>query len=247
MSCPTEGLESAAFGNNIDTLKDTIELKHGRAYRIYNLSQKPFRKEKFSQHVIDLGAQMPKPASTAVQQPQPPPVSLMLKMCAHVCKYLSESPSNVVFICCNDGRAVSCVAAVTLLLYTRAAASLDSALSAFVCKRTQVELPRSLIRYLRYTARLLALARSPDPTAALGRFNSNECILTSITLIGVPIFNRLRFFLNYLLYYILGIYCFFLFIYVPFSVLIHIFMSTEFRLIFLLAFFIQPNKPFKCE
>jgi len=187
MSCPTEGIESAAFGNNIDTLKDTIELKHGRAYRIYNLSQKPFRKEKFSQHVVDLGSQCPRQGTLV-----PPPISLILKLCAHVCKYLSESASNVVLVCCNDGRVVSCVAACSILIYFGVVRSIDAALSAFVIKRGQIELTRSHIRYLKYTARLLAAMRSPDPLSVMARFSPSECILSSITLLGVPLFNRLR-------------------------------------------------------
>lgn len=203
MSVPTEGIEAAAFGNNIDSLKDAIELKHGRAYRIYNLSQKAFRKEKFSQHVIDLSGQMPGRGGTSqsgsgssssggVGGVAPPPVSLVLKLCSHACKFLAESPSNVVLVCCNDGRIVSCVAACSIMLYTSAVRSVDAALSAFVVKRGQVDLPRSHARYLKYVARLLAAMKSPDPLAALSRFSSSECILSSITLLGVPLFNRLR-------------------------------------------------------
>lgn len=187
MSCPTEGIESAAFGNNIDTLKDAIELKHGRAYRIYNLSQKPFRKEKFSQHVVDLSSQCPRQPNLI-----PPPIPLILKLCSHVCKFLSESPSNVVMVCCNDGRVVSCVAACSVLMFCGVVRSVEAALSAFVVKRGQIELSHSHVRYLKYIGRLLAAVRSPDPSSSLGRVSPAECILTSVSLIGVPLFNRQR-------------------------------------------------------
>lgn len=48
MSCPTEGIESTAFGNNIDLLKDAIERKHSIHYNVYNLSNKTYHKEKFT-------------------------------------------------------------------------------------------------------------------------------------------------------------------------------------------------------
>ena len=192
MSVPTEGIEAAAFGNNIDTLKDAIELKHGRAYRIYNLSQKPFRKEKFSQHVVDLSAQCPRNHAGLAGPPPPPSVSLVLKLCSHACKFLAESPSNVILICCNDGRVVSCVAACALMLYCNVVKSVESALSAFVVKRGQSDLTRSHQRYLKYMGRLIAALKSPDPDAALSRISTSECILSSITLIGVPLFNRSR-------------------------------------------------------
>ncbi len=69
MSCPTEGIESAAFGNHIDFIKEALESKHGRNYRIYNLANKTYKKEKFSQ-VIDVG--------TNLSVNKAPPISLML-------------------------------------------------------------------------------------------------------------------------------------------------------------------------
>jgi cyclin G-associated kinase len=48
MSCPTEGLASSAYGNNIDLVKEVLERKHGQNYCIYNLSSKTYRKEKFA-------------------------------------------------------------------------------------------------------------------------------------------------------------------------------------------------------
>ena len=47
MSCPTDGIESAAFGNNIDAIREALHGKHGKNYRIYNLASKTFRKGKF--------------------------------------------------------------------------------------------------------------------------------------------------------------------------------------------------------
>ena len=46
MSCPTDGIESAAFGNNIDAIREALHGKHGKNYRIYNLASKTFRKGK---------------------------------------------------------------------------------------------------------------------------------------------------------------------------------------------------------
>ena len=44
MSCPTDGIESAAFGNNIEAIREALHAKHGKNYRIYNLANKVFRK-----------------------------------------------------------------------------------------------------------------------------------------------------------------------------------------------------------
>jgi cyclin G-associated kinase len=46
MSCPTDGIESAAFGNNIEAIREALHAKHGKNYRIYNLANKTFRKGK---------------------------------------------------------------------------------------------------------------------------------------------------------------------------------------------------------
>ena len=51
MSCPTDGIESAAFGNNIDAIREALHSKHGKNYRIYNLASKTFRKGKFQQYM----------------------------------------------------------------------------------------------------------------------------------------------------------------------------------------------------
>ena len=48
MSCPYEGIESTAFGNNIDLIKEAIERKHSINYNVYNLSNKNYHKEKFT-------------------------------------------------------------------------------------------------------------------------------------------------------------------------------------------------------
>ena len=111
MSCPTEGIESAAFGNNIDLLRDAIQSKHGKNYRIYNLANKIFRKEKFSQ-VIDLGAHL--------SSIRAPPISLMCKLCSNIVKFLKDNPQNVCVITCNDGKSISAMVNHNIFILTRA-------------------------------------------------------------------------------------------------------------------------------
>lgn len=184
MSCPTEGIESAAFGNNIDLIKEVIESKHGRNYRIYNLANKNYRKEKFAQ-VIDLGSQLS--ANRA------PPVSLMYKLAANVNKFLSENSKNVCIINCNDGKVISAIAVVILLMYFGVVKCAETALSLFHNKRgCNVMLSPCQYRYLIDSQKLFATARSEIPRPFVT--NSSECILTNIVLVGCPLFNRSRYF-----------------------------------------------------
>jgi hypothetical protein len=181
MSCPTEGIESAAFGNNIDMIKEALESRHGRAYRIYNLANKTYKKEKFSQ-VIDLGLQL--------SNTRAPPNSLMLKLCANVIKFLKENPANVCVINCNDGRAISGIAVCILFMYCDLIKSIDASLNLFSAKRGLLNLTPAQYSYLKDVHRLFASTRHE----LRGGFelSPNECLMTSIVIMGVPLFNRSR-------------------------------------------------------
>jgi hypothetical protein len=179
MSCPTEGIESAAYGNHIDIIKEAIESKHGKAYRIYNLANRTFRKDKLSQ-VIDLGAQL--------QSAKAPSPALMLKLSANIVKFLGESPKNVCIVNCNDGRNISAIATSTLLMYCAVTRSVEASLNLFRAKRGTLSLVPSQVRSLRDTQRLLNAVR----TGQLLPLTPNECILSNVILHGVPLFNRAR-------------------------------------------------------
>ena len=181
MSCPTEGIESAAFGNNIDLIRETLESKHGKSYRIYNLANKTYRKEKFSQ-VIDLGMQL--------SNVRAPPISLMIKLSANVNKFLNENSNNICVINCNDGRAISAIAVCTLMMYFNIIKSVDACLSFFHTKRGNVNLTTVQYKYLKDTQQLLASFRHEldRPFKLL----ANEFLLSSILLVGIPLFNRQR-------------------------------------------------------
>jgi hypothetical protein len=183
MSCPTEGIESAAFGNNIDAIKEALESKHGRNYRIYNLANKTYRKEKFAQ-VIDLGMQL--------SGNKAPPITLMCKLCANAVKFLGENQQNVCVINCNDGKAVSAIAVSTLLLYVRCIQSVEACLNLFLIKRGNVALTPNQLKSLKDTHKLFLGARREINPSSFA-VTSNECILSSITLLGVPLFNRQRY------------------------------------------------------
>ena len=183
MSCPTEGIESAAFGNNIDQIKEAIESKHGRSYRIYNLANKTYRKEKFSQ-VIDLG--------THLSSNRAPPIALLCKLSANVVKFLSENPEhkNVCVINCNDGKAISAIAVSTLLMYCGIIKNVDSCLNLFHVKRGAITLTSNQYKFLKDTQNLFATCRGESPSPLT--LTPNECILLNITLAGIPLFNRMR-------------------------------------------------------
>lgn len=183
MSCPTEGIEAAAFGNNIDLIKEAIESKHGRNYRIYNLANKNYRKEKFNNQVIDLGAQL--------TSNRPPPISLMYKLCANVNKFLNENPNNVVVINCTDGRNISAIAVSTLFMYFRVINNADSCLNMFHVKRGgSVSLSSNQYKFLRDSQRLFGSLRSEIDEPF--RVSPNECLLLNVILNGIPTFNRTR-------------------------------------------------------
>ena len=170
MPCPSEGIEAAAFGNNIDVVRDALEAKHSRNYRIYNLANKTYRKEKLYQ-VLDVG-------STLVSNVRAPPITLMLKLCSNVS--------------CGDGKAVSAIAVATLLVYCRALRNVDACVRLFNAKRfANVQLTPAQLRYLKYTEKLLSACRH-DPESVRRAVVANECLLLSVTLVGVPLFNRMR-------------------------------------------------------
>jgi cyclin G-associated kinase len=180
MSCPTEGIESAAYGNHIDLVKEAIESKHGKAYRIYNLANRVYKKDRLSQ-VIDLGA--------TLNSARAPPVALMLKLSANIVKFLAESPKNVCIVHCNDGHNISAMALCTLLMYCGAVRTAEASLNLFCVKRGALSsLAACQLRSLRDTQRLLGAVRQGLPVP----FTANECILSSVTLVGVPLFNRAR-------------------------------------------------------
>jgi cyclin G-associated kinase len=181
MSFPTEGIESAAYGNNIDLIKEAIETKHGKNYRIYNLANKTFKKEKLSQ-TIDIGGQL--------SNTRAPPIALMCKLCANIVKFLNENSKNVCIINCNDGKTISSIAVCSLLMYCRIVNNVDSCLNLFNVKRGQFNLTANQYRYLKDTQKLFNLYRNEDIPYPLSK---NECILLNITLTGVPVFNRMRY------------------------------------------------------
>jgi len=183
MSCPTEGIESAAFGNHIDFIKEALESKHGRNYRIYNLANKTYKKEKFSQ-VIDVG--------TNLSVNKAPPISLMTKMCSNIVKFLNENSQNVCVINCVDGRNISAIGVSTLIMYCNLIKNVDSCLNLFHVKRGgNVFLTSGQYKYLKDTQKLFANYRSELNNKPLV-LSPNECVLSSIVLIGIPLFNRLR-------------------------------------------------------
>lgn len=181
MSCPTEGIEAAAFGNNIDFIKEAIELKHGKNYRIYNLANKTYRKEKFNA-VIDVGTQL--------SSNKAPPISLMLKMCANIVRFLNENSSNICVINCLDGRSISAIGVCTLMMYCNLIRNVDSCLNLFHVKRGMINLTPVQYKYLKDTQKLFACFRNELQVPFL--LSPNECILLSIVLSGVPLFNRMR-------------------------------------------------------
>ena len=182
MSCPTEGIESAAYGNNIESVREALELKHGKNYRIYNLANRTYRKERLAQ-VIDLGMQLS--ASRA------PNVTFMLKICLNIRKYLNENSKNICVINCNDGRIISAVAVSTLMMYFNLIKNVDSCLKLFYVRRATVNLIPSQYRYLKDTQKLLLSIRHESNTQV--HLSPNECLLTSIVLATVPLFNKSRF------------------------------------------------------
>jgi cyclin G-associated kinase len=182
MSCPTDGIESAAFGNNIDLLKEAIHSKHGKNYRIYNLANKTFRKDRFSQ-VIDLG--------THLSASRAPPISLMCKLCSNIVKFLNEKSENVCVITCNDGKTISAIAVCTLLMYCSAIPNVDVSLSFFENKRgLQINLTTNQYKYLNDTLKLFTASLTSSPQSLA--LAPHECILLSIVMQGVPMFNRLK-------------------------------------------------------
>jgi cyclin G-associated kinase len=183
-SFPTEGLESAAFGNNCDAIKETLETKHSKNYRIYNLAvNKQVRKDRFSQ-VVDVGDQL---VSGRV-----PSVSFMIKLCSSIIKYLNENKANCCVIVSEDGRLVACQAVCTLIMYCHLMRELEDCVNAFESRRGVIQNLPSSYRYLKNTQDLFDSTRG-DPSAPVNFIlPPNEFILLNIQIVGIPLFNRLR-------------------------------------------------------
>lgn len=114
----------------------------------------------------------------------------MCKLCANVVKFLNENAQNVCVITCNDGRSITAIASTTLLMYCKAIDNVDLCLSFFENKRgDQLNLTTNQYKYLSDTHRLFLASRGDMPPLPLA---SNECILLSIVLAGVPMFNRMK-------------------------------------------------------
>ncbi len=182
MSFPYEGLEATAYGNNIDLVKEAIEAKHGRNYRVYNLAAKTFRKEKLSQ-VIDLGSNL--------ANNRAPCISFMCKLCANIVKFLKENSQNVCVINCLDGRSLSTIAACTLFMYCKLIKNADACLNLFHAKRGAINITPVQYKFLRDTQKLFAFFRN-EKLASPFFLSPQECILQSVSIDGVPMFNRMR-------------------------------------------------------
>jgi cyclin G-associated kinase len=159
-----EGLES-------DLVKDQL-LDHKPFHCVYNFTSKTYRKEKFCK-LIEINGLTSKKA---------PQMSLLLKLCANIFKYLNDNPKNIIILHDNDGKSISALIACSFFILTGCFDQLDSPLSLFAVKRCGHNLSQSQLRYLKYVLQL-----SIDPSFLPLK---NEFNLNTITLSSVPMFNR---------------------------------------------------------
>lgn len=159
-----EGLES-------DIVREQL-LDRKPFHCVYNFTTKSYRKEKFCK-IIDINGLTSKKA---------PQMSLLLKLCANIYKYLNDNPKNIVILHDNDGKSLSALITSSLFIFTGCFDQLDSPLSLFAIKRSGHNLSQSQLRYLNYVLQL-----STDSSFLPLK---NELNLNTLTMSSIPMFNR---------------------------------------------------------
>ncbi|KOO29531.1 phosphatase and tensin-like protein [Chrysochromulina tobinii] len=150
MGFPSEGAEGV-YRNPMSEVVSFLETRHREHYMVYNLcSERSYEAAKFSNRV----------RLFPFDDHTPPPLRMILAMCANVKQFLDEDDENVVAIHCKAGKGRTGTMICAYLLFSREFATADGALDWFAFMRTHnrkgVTIP-SQIRYVHYTEKILPL------------------------------------------------------------------------------------------
>eukprot|EP00051_Salpingoeca_urceolata_P021098 m.325045 g.325045 ORF g.325045 m.325045 type:complete len:1234 (-) comp19733_c1_seq2:31-3732(-) len=172
MSKPAEGL-SSAYRNGLSDLRLYLEKAHKGRCLIVNVGEKSYDPLKLKGiKVVQFGW----PAGTA------PPLERLFTLCKTVHSFLLEHRSNVVAMHCEDGRSDTGTAVAAYLAYCQLFPSPVDAARMFTLKRMvggKTVISPSQLRYIGYVSDIVNA----------GPPHNAPVLLTSMTLLGVPVFN----------------------------------------------------------
>ena len=113
-------------GNNIKTVSDFLNERHGKNYLVINLSEKKNNLSKFEGKVIFY--------ETKIFN-IPPRLVTLFSICNEIYDYLNKNISNVVVINCQGGNEHSCVVVCCYLLYIKKFKEIKDAFNYYTKKR----------------------------------------------------------------------------------------------------------------
>ncbi|KAK2189330.1 hypothetical protein NP493_109g06044 [Ridgeia piscesae] len=173
MSFPAEGVE-ATIKNHIDDVRGFLDLHHANCYAVYNCSQRLYRASKFQNRVSDCGWSLKKA----------PTLALLFSVCKNMHLWLRQNPTNICVVHCTDGKAVSATVVCAFMCFCRLFDNPDHALKLFAMKRVPPGILPSQRRYIGYICEMV----KEIPVLP----HNKAVMLVSVTMLPVPMFNRMK-------------------------------------------------------
>lgn len=185
MSFPAEGLESA-YRNHVEDVRQFLDSR-SHPYMVVNISGRSYELSKFGKHV-----KIVEGGTSWKDSKKFPSLKSIISLCDTIFKWLTANTINCVVIHCIDGRTNSAILVSSFLLLIELFKDYHSILNFFNTKRAsstivKVDLSPSQHRYLGYVARMKKGGKS------LNFFSPGKyVIIRSVTMVGVPLFTKLR-------------------------------------------------------
>lgn len=177
MSYPGEGLEFTTRSNSAEDVRAYLETKYDSHYCVYNASGRPYPPARTGiGRLVDCGWGGPVKRTPALH--------CLYSLCRDMYEYLSQHPTNVCVVHCQDGKASSGVLVCAFLMFVGFVRLPEQAAQMFAVKRCPPNFQPSELRYLRYLSDVLKSAPFQP--------HSHPLKLHSITMQPVPLFNKLR-------------------------------------------------------
>jgi phosphatidylinositol-3,4,5-trisphosphate 3-phosphatase and dual-specificity protein phosphatase PTEN len=146
MSFPAKGLEKL-YRNSIDNVAEFLRQKHGKNFRVFNMSGREYDTSKFDRQV----------ESYPWEDHHSPALHVLFQACEGMLRFLNEKPENVVVVHCNAGKGRTGTLISCFLIYSGLADNAKDAITYYGFKRFShgkgVTQP-SQIRYVYYFERV---------------------------------------------------------------------------------------------